>query len=188
MRKLIAAAAVATALAAAGTASAGCFATAGLSPMPDGVAAGETWRPSVVVRQHGERPMADAAPIVLITNPATGETARFPATLADAGAGRYTAEVVFPTGGEWQVAVNDGFPVAECATTHTFGSVTIGGAPAPPAEPPAPAAEPAAPLADSGSSFPVAGVAAGAAAGLLALVAAALGLRMRRGRAAARPA
>ena len=129
------------ALVSAGTASAGCMATVGLSPQPD-VAAGETWTANVQVLQHGQTPMADATPSVIITNAATGEERTFPATLTDAENGMYLASVVFPTAGSWSVAVNDGFPVAECAQTHTFETQSIA-AVGPPSEPPA-AAEPAA--------------------------------------------
>ena len=120
MRWAVCLAVAGIALVSAGTASAGCMATVGLSPQPD-VAAGETWTASVQVLQHGQTPMADATPSVIITNAATGEERTFPATLTDAENGMYLASVVFPTAGSWSVAVNDGFPVAECARTHTFG-------------------------------------------------------------------
>jgi hypothetical protein len=177
MRRLIALVTVAAALTGAGTASAGCWATAGVTPLPNGVDAGETWRPDIVVRQHGRTPMADATPAVLVTNTKTGEELRFPATLSDPAEGRYSADVVFPAGGDWAVSVADGFPVAECATTHTFGTFAIAGPPTPPAPP-----------GDPGSSFPVVPLAAGLGAGALALAAAVLGLRARRGRTTAEAA
>src|SRR5262245_61811766 len=134
MRWAVWLAAAATALVGAGTASAGCMATVGLSPQPD-VAAGETWTANVQVLQHGQTPMADATPSIVVVNAATGEERTFPATLSDPERGMYLASVVFPTAGSWSVAVNDGFPVAECARTHTFGTHSIA-ASGPPAGPP----------------------------------------------------
>jgi hypothetical protein len=118
--------------------------------------------------------MADATPAVLLPNAQTGEQLRFPATLVDPTAGRYTADVVFPAGGSWSMAVHDGFPEAECATTHTFGTFAIAGSPVPPASP-----------GDPGSSIPVVPLAAGLGAGALVLLAAVLALRVRRNRATA---
>ena len=179
------------ALAFAGTASAGCFATVGLSPLPS-VGSGETWTANVQVLQHGRTPMDDASPVVLIRNGTTGQERSFPATLVDPAEGRYEAAVVFPSDGTWAVAVNDGFPETQCATVHTFGTFAIGAA-SPPAEPPPAAAAPepssAAPVAasaeDDGSSL---ALPLGLGLGLAALLAVgALTLRARHGRTA-RPA
>jgi YtkA-like protein len=189
MRWAVWLAAAGIALVGAGTASAGCMATVGLSPQPD-VAAGETWTASIQVLQHGQTPMADATPSVIIANAATGEERTFPATLSDPQDGVYVASVVFPTAGSWSVAVNDGFPVAECAQTHTFGAHTIAAA-GPPPEPPR-SAEPAA------AATPASGAAAndeaggsvalplglGLGLGLVAAVAATLAARARRNREA----
>jgi hypothetical protein len=182
-------------LAFAGTASAGCWATVGVSPLPN-VGPGETWTANVQVLQHGRTPMADATPTVLIENRATGEQRAFPASLVDPAEGRYRAAVVFPEAGSWSVAVHDGFPTAECAQTHTFGAYAVGTA-APPAEPPAPVEsavpDPAAPLqtaasrpasaAGGGSSSLALGLGLGLGLAALAL-AGALGVRVRHSRAA----
>jgi hypothetical protein len=201
MRRLIAVLAAAAGLAVAGTAQAGCWATVGLSTLPEGAAPGETWAVDVNVLQHGRTPLADATPAVLIRSSATGETRRFPAE-PTAVEGRYRAEVVFPTAGTWAVSVHDGFPVSECAQVHTFGTWPIGagarapgggtGAPAgaaaePPVAPavaadrptgapdrPAPSAAPA-----SSDGFPVWPVVGGV---LAAAAAAALGLGLARAR------
>jgi YtkA-like len=178
------------ALVSAGTASAGCMATVGLSPQPD-VAAGETWTANVQVLQHGQTPMADATPSVIITKAATGEERTFPATLTDAENGIYLASVVFPTAGSWSVAVNDGFPVAECAQTHTFETQSIA-AVGPPSEPPT-SAEPAAAAVTPASVVGAGNDAGGSVAlplglglglGLLAAVGAIFAVRARRNRAA----
>ena len=55
-------------LVAAGGANAGCWATVGIQPLPDQVAAGETWPVTVTVRQHGETPLAGATPQVIVTS------------------------------------------------------------------------------------------------------------------------
>ena len=143
MRTLVIGFALAAALATAGVANAGCMATVGLTPLPDRVAAGSTWTADITVLQHGRTPMADATPAVILTNPATGKHKTVPAELVDGAAGLYRANVVFPSAGTWTVAVNDGFPYADCAQTHGFGSYTI---PAPPSpQPPA----------DTNGSFPL---------------------------------
>jgi hypothetical protein len=144
MRTFMLAAVMAASLALAGDAWAGCWATAGVSPLPTGVAPGETWAVDVRILQHARTPLADATPKVLITNGETGETRSFRASMASAGDGLYRAHVVFPTAGAWSVAVYDGFPWAECARTHTFGTFSIGAGSTlePPAEPVARAVPP----------------------------------------------
>lgn len=126
MRRLIAiVVATGTMLVAAGAAQAGCWATAGIEPPPKGVTAGETWPVTVIIRQHGYKPLAGAKPTVIVTNAATGARSVVQ-TRPTAKVGRYRANVVFPEAGTWRVAVNDGFPVEECAKTHTLGSFVIG--------------------------------------------------------------
>jgi hypothetical protein len=177
MRTIALLATTLAALVLAGAAHAGCMATVGLESVPDGVAAGGTWSADMEVLQHGQTPLADATPVVILTNEATGEQRRVTA-VPTGTIGRYHANVVFPEAGSWAVAVNDGFPVAECAQTHTFGSFSIGGAeppPAPPAEQ-APAAAPA----DTADGFPYWALALGAV--VLAACAAALVTRSARGR------
>lgn len=151
--------AVAAAFVLAGAAQAGCWSTAGIDPLPKNVAAGQTWTVDVTILQHGRTPMPDAKPAVVITNGSAGTERRFPAT-ATAETGRYQAEVIFPSEGSWAVAVYDGFPVAECAQTHTFGSFTIGapggGGATPPSAPEAVADVPAAEVVpeSTGGTFP----------------------------------
>ena len=182
----------ALALALAGTAQAGCWATVGLAGMPVGVGAGEVWTAELTVLQHGRTPLPDATPAVVISN-ATGETRTFAATPASPANGRYDAAVVFPSAGSWSVAVDDGFPVAECAQRHTFGEHAIG-AGAPPPEPPAATLEPTAiadPVSvaagDEGGGMPALGLGLGLGLGALALAGAALAVHARRARPAAHP-
>jgi YtkA-like len=126
MRTLTIVAATAVALAAAGAAQAGCWATAGVSPPPPETA-GATWNADIKVMQHGRTPLADAKPTVTIRN-ASGESKTF-AARPTGETGVYRAKVVFPSAGTWRYAVHDGFPVRECAQTHTFAPVDIGAPP-----------------------------------------------------------
>ncbi len=153
---------VATVLALAGNASAGCFATAGVVAPPAGIAPGETWNAVITVKQHGERPIPNATP-TLTTISATGERKTYAAKPTDT-VGVYAASVVFPAKGRWSYEVNDGFVADDaghkwdCSTTHTFAAVDVGGpAPTPPSDPaPAPSASPdpaAAPAASEGTSW-----------------------------------
>ena len=116
------------ALALAGTASAGGWATAGVNPPPpdDGMSAGGTWEPKITIRQHGQTPLDNVDPAVIITNSDTGERKRFAAT-PTGKPGEYQAKVVFPSGGDWAVGVYDGFSQYGQGTLHTFGSVAVAG-------------------------------------------------------------
>jgi YtkA-like len=106
------------ALAAPAGALAGGWATAGLSPPPDEVGAGDTWNAQITVLQHGRTPLEGVEPIVTITNGPTDKA--FPAKPTDKP-GVYVAKVVFPTDGKWSYVVDDGF-----SQTHTFAPVSIG--------------------------------------------------------------
>ena len=132
MRSAVLFTVVLTALALAAEATAGCFATAGLTAPPSTVGPGDTWTARVTVKQHGVRPIPDAQPTVTIVGE-DGARKTFAAKPTDK-VGVYAASVVFPTSGQWSLEANDGFVAREqgqtwdCSTTHTFGSVTIGGA------------------------------------------------------------
>ena len=116
-------------------AGAGCWATAGLAPPPEGTAVGEVWTARITVLQHGRNPLpnaGDATPRLTIVNGATGARKTFTARASDPATGRYEARVVFPSAGAWSYEVFDGFTSwdgrsAPCARTHTFASVQIGG-------------------------------------------------------------
>ena len=117
MRKLLISVAL-VALAAPAGALAGGWATAGLSPPPDEVGAGDTWNAQITVLQHGRTPLEGVEPVVTIKNGSTDKA--FPAKPTDEP-GVYVAKVVFPTEGRWSYVVDDGF-----GQTHTFADVTIG--------------------------------------------------------------
>jgi hypothetical protein len=157
MRTLIALCATVGALALAGSAGAGGWATVGFEPLPDGTSAGGTWHPRITIRQHGVTPLGGLTPIVTIAND-SGTTETFTAAETPA-VGIYDADVVFPSAGEWRVTIDSGFGESRV----TYGPFTIG----------APAAVP------GSDPFPVAPVAA--VLGLLAAgLAAVFGIRRLR--------
>jgi hypothetical protein len=164
MRNLVLVLATAAlALAAAGTALAGGWATVGVSPgPPDGGGPGSTWNVNLEVLQHGRTPLDGIVPTIAIHNTDTGATQTFTAK-ATGEPGMYAAKVVFPTKGTWEYTIDDGF-----SRTHTFKAIAIGDAPAAAirsAREPTPAPAPAG---DSGS-FSVPWTIAGSAAIVLAL-------------------
>ena len=108
MRQLIALSALVAALAVVGTASAGGFATVGLSSLPTGVAPGEPWDPDITIRQHGVTPLDGLTPTLTIRNAATGASHGFTAS-ATGEPGVYRAHVVFPESGRWNIAVATGW-------------------------------------------------------------------------------
>jgi len=126
MRVFTIAMVTAVALASAGAAQAGCWATAGVSPQPPHTA-GTPWNASIRIMQHGRTPLTNASPSLTIRNAETGASKTFRSE-STGKAGVYRANVVFPSGGTWRYVVNDGFPVRECAQTHTFAPVDITGA------------------------------------------------------------
>src|SRR4029453_7640783 len=116
MKRILIPLAVLAALVFASAAYAGCWATVGISPMPKpGLKAGEPWLVNVKVLQHGRTPLDGAHPAVRIRS--EGRLVVFKARPTK-GVGLYRARVVFPTAGNWQLRVYDGFVVAECARVH----------------------------------------------------------------------
>jgi len=195
MRRLLIVALAVGALVQAGTASAGCWATVGLAPPPDGIAPGDTWTARMTVLQHGRTPLPDAKtarPTLTIVNDARGGQRTFVARPTKDPT-VFTASVVFPSAGSWRYEVFDGFTTwqgepAPCAQTHAFSAVSVGGAPVAGGEPPAPAPSSTPPLADpivasaepSGAGFPVWPVVASALAALAAFALGAGVVRRRR--------
>ncbi|MGH3036280.1 MAG: hypothetical protein ACRDMU_03780 [Gaiellaceae bacterium] len=197
MKRLLIVALVAGALVQAGTASAGCWATVGLKPPPDGIAPGDTWTARMTILQHSRTALPDAKtaqPTLTIRNE-SGATRTFVARPTK-DLTVFQAAVVFPSAGSWRYEVFDGFTTwegepAPCAQTHTFSAVTIGGGGVGGGEPPAPAPAPAvadpivASAGTSGDGFPVRPV---LASSLAVLAAFALGAGLVRRRKAHRAA
>jgi hypothetical protein len=160
-------AAVLAALALPGAAGAGGFATVGLSSLPDGTAPGKPWHVTLTILQHGRTPLPGLSPEVRIRS-ADGKTGRTFAARPARRPGVYTADVVFPTAGQWRYAIADGF-----SQTHTFAPAVIGAA-----DRTASAVRPA-PVRESGANLGAA-IGAAAVAGLLAALLADVLMRRRR--------
>ena len=124
MRHFIALLVLVAALVAAGTASAGGFATVGLGSLPTGVSAGEPWDPEITILQHGRTPLEGLMPMLTIYDE-NGVSRDFTAT-ATGEPGVYQAHVVFPESGSWNIAVDTGW-WGEGGLT--LGPVTIEDAP-----------------------------------------------------------
>jgi hypothetical protein len=197
MRRILIAAIAAGALYQAGVASAGCMATVGLAPPPQGIAPGTIWSAEITVLQHGVQPLPNAKtaqPTLTIVNTKTGAEQTFAARRTKDPA-VYVAKVVFPATGSWSYQVFDDFtseggqPVP-CAQTHTFAAVDVGGpagggSQTPPSSgEPAPAPAQPVPSAATGDdgNFPVWPVVGAVLAGLAAIAASLLLLHRRRGR------
>jgi len=166
MRYLIALSALAAtiALAAAGTAGAGGWATVGFTPLPDDTAAGGTWNPRITILQHGVTPLEGLHPTVTIDEVDSGASQRFTA-VETSQAGIYEADVVFPTDGRWRVTIDSTFG----DSIVTYGPFLIDGQP----------------TGATGRELPRAGVLGLAGGFVLAAAAAFVVLRQRRLRPAA---
>ena len=119
MKKLLLALVVA--VVAVPAASAGGWATVGLSSLPAGTPTGEKWSVDMTVLQHGVAPLEGIAPVLTIVN-ADGDSHRFVGK-PTGKLGVYHADVVFPSSGTWSYEVWDDF-----SKTHTFKPVEIGAA------------------------------------------------------------
>jgi hypothetical protein len=124
---------VAAALALAGTAAAGGWATVQLSSTPRGLSAGEPWVVDITVLQHGRTPLDGLKPTLTIRKVAPRITSgvakgRPTRTFAARPAGRpgvYRVRVVFPSAGTWRYEVYDGFVRYGGAQTHRYAPVRI---------------------------------------------------------------
>jgi hypothetical protein len=121
MRTLLLTLAAIGALAVAGTASAGGWATAGVSPPPDDPTASSTWEAKITILQHGQTPLVGVSPTISLVGKG-GRRETFSTKPTDEP-GVYLAKVKFPAAGSWSYEVNDDF-----SQTHTFGAISVGGA------------------------------------------------------------
>jgi YtkA-like len=124
MRTLLLSLAAVAALALAGTASAGGWATAGVGPPPDDPTAGSSWDAKITILQHGRTPLAGVHPTLTLTG-AGGKRVTFPAEATDE-TGVYVAAVKFPSAGSWSYEVYDGFTQYGNPQRHTFGAISVG--------------------------------------------------------------
>ncbi len=107
-------------------ASAGGWATVGLSSLPPaGLPANQDWPVDITVLQHGETPLAGVTPVVRIRDDGGKVVNSFTAT-PTGRPGVYHATVRFPAEGSYSYEVYDGFTQYGGAQTHTFKPVVIG--------------------------------------------------------------
>ena len=109
-------------------ASAGGWATVGLSSLPpSGLEPNQGWPVDITVLQHGQTPLAGVTPIVRVRDDGGKVVDTFTAT-PTGKTGVYHAVVEFPGEGTYSYEVYDGFEAYGGAKTHTFKPVTIGAA------------------------------------------------------------
>ena len=109
-------------------ASAGGWATVGLSSLPPaGLPANQDWPVDITVLQHGQTPLAGVTPVVRIRDDGGNVVESFTAT-PTGETGVYHATVRFPGKGSYSYEVYDGFTQYGGAQTHTFKPVVIGAA------------------------------------------------------------
>ena len=107
-------------------ASAGGWATVGLSSLPpSGLEPNQGWPVDIIVLQHGQTPLAGVTPIVRVRDDGGKVVDTFTAT-PTGKTGVYHAVVEFPGEGTYSYEVYDGFETYGGAKTHTFKPVTIG--------------------------------------------------------------
>jgi hypothetical protein len=124
MKKLLLVLAVAAV--AAPVASAGGWATVGLSSLPpSGLGAKQSWPVDITVLQHGRTPLAGVTPIVRVRDAKGKVVERFPAK-PTGKTGVYHTVVSFPGEGTYSYEVYDGFTQYGGAQTHTYKPVEIG--------------------------------------------------------------
>jgi hypothetical protein len=107
-------------------ASAGGWATVGLSSLPpSGLEPNQAWPVDITVLQHGRTPLAGVTPIVRIRDD-RGKVVKSFTAKPTGKQGVYHAVVSFPGSGTYSYEVYDGFVTYGGAQTHTFKPVEIG--------------------------------------------------------------
>ena len=107
-------------------ASAGGWATVGLSSLPpSGLEANQGWPVDITVLQHGKTPLTGVTPVVTVRDAGGTAVAEFTGT-PTGKPGVYHAVVRFPGEGTYSYEVDDGFATYGGAQTHTFKPVEIG--------------------------------------------------------------
>ena len=124
MKKLLLVLAVA--VVAAPVASAGGWATVGLSSLPPtGLKAGQPWPVDITVLQHGQTPLSGVTPVLRLRDDGGKVVGTFKGTPTKRS-GVYHTVVRFPAEGTYTYEVYDGFTRYGQAKAHTFKPVTIG--------------------------------------------------------------
>jgi hypothetical protein len=128
MKKLLLVLSLAVVAVAVPVASAGGWATVGLSSLPpSGLESNQAWPVDITVLQHGQTPLAGVTPIVRIRNDG-GKLVKSFTAKPTGKTGVYHAVVRFPGEGTYSFEVYDGFGTYGGAQTHTFKPVQIGAA------------------------------------------------------------
>lgn len=116
MRKLLGV--LAAALIAVPAATAGGWATVGVSSLPP--EDGSDWNVQLTILQHGRTPLDGLSPAIMVAKDG-GTPQTFNATPAGKS-GVYKATVTFPSDGTYTYTINDGF-----SRIHTFKPVSVVG-------------------------------------------------------------
>jgi len=90
----------------------GGWATITADARPDSVLAGQPLKLSFIVKQHGVTPMSGLKPRIELRSEGR-DTVRLMATPLKKEAGRYTATLRFPAGGEWFINIHSSFGKSE---------------------------------------------------------------------------
>lgn len=107
-------------------ASAGGWATVGLSSLPPaGLKAKQAWPVDITVLQHGQTPLSGVTPVVTVRDDRGKAVAKFSGK-PTGKVGVYHAVVSFPGEGTYSYEVYDGFGTYGGAQTHTFKAIEIG--------------------------------------------------------------
>jgi len=126
MKKLLLVLSVAALAVAVPAASAGGWATVGLSSLPPaGLEADQSWPVDITVLQHGQTPLTGVTPVVTVRDGGGDAVAKFNGK-PTGKPGVYHAVVTFPGEGTYSYEVYDGFGSYGGAKTHTFQPVEIG--------------------------------------------------------------
>jgi hypothetical protein len=126
MKKLLLVLAVAAVAVAVPLASAGGWATVGLSSLPPtGLKADQPWPVDITVLQHGQTPLTGVTPVLRIRDDKGKVVSTFTAK-PTGKTGVYHTVATFPESGTYRYEVYDGFTTYGGAKTHTFKAVTIG--------------------------------------------------------------
>lgn len=107
-------------------ASAGGWATVGLSSLPPSdLGANEAWPVDITVLRHGRTPLSGVTPVVTVRDGGGRPVGTFDGE-PTGKPGVYRAVVRFPGEGRYSYEVYDGFVAYGGAKTHTFKPVEIG--------------------------------------------------------------
>ena len=110
------------ALAVAGVATAGGYATATMDPPPDEPVAGEPVELGFTLMQHGVTPTNWGQAVFSVVDVDSGERTNYPATPSGA-AGHWTVEVIFPAGGSYRFEVTHDLQIESVNLTETILAV-----------------------------------------------------------------